>query len=206
MTQITLNVSDTQARMLAQFAENQAPGSPDNVCTHKPLHLVQTQDVTYIFDDGECDDPVFKMLNPYDMDGDFENPEDLVRAYFNQHPEDGHPEIISYDDAYFYGLALPSGEERHIYNEKEYFAAYGIQALRLSRVIKWRAVSTHFTLAEAKRYIQYQAHNLRNPRTYTISGGYSNNGDYEPLWDFLFAAGVAVHMQLEAGAPAEAAT
>jgi len=44
-------------------------------------------------------------------------------------------------------------------------------------------------LVEAKRYMEYQKHNLTRPRTYTVSGGYSNNGEYEPFWNLLMAAG-----------------
>lgn len=58
--------------------------------------------------------------------------------------------------------------------------------------IKWRTVSYHFTLQSAKDYIQYQRHNLTQPRTYTVAPGYSNNGDYEPFFDFLMAAGTAL--------------
>ncbi|QQP10830.1 hypothetical protein FJQ98_16420 [Lysinibacillus agricola] len=42
---------------------------------------------------------------------------------------------------------------------------------------------------EAKRYIEYQRHNLRKPRTYTYSAGYSNYGDFVPFRNLLLQMG-----------------
>jgi hypothetical protein len=55
--------------------------------------------------------------------------------------------------------------------------------------IKYRTVAIFFILEEAKKYIKYQGHNLSNPRTYTVSAGYSNKGEYHHFWELLFDMG-----------------
>lgn len=45
------------------------------------------------------------------------------------------------------------------------------------------------TRAEAERYIKYQSHNLREPRVYTRSCGYGNNGDLQCLYQLLLRIG-----------------
>jgi hypothetical protein len=61
-------------------------------------------------------------------------------------------------------------------------------------------IAYFFTLAEARRYISYQNHNLRTPRIYTVGPGYSNSGDWEPFYDALQALGeTAVYNYYGAG-------
>ncbi|GAB6173303.1 MAG: hypothetical protein QMC95_06415 [Desulfitobacteriaceae bacterium] len=49
----------------------------------------------------------------------------------------------------------------------------------------WRDVAYFFSREEARRYIEYQRHNLRYPRIYAKSPGYSNDGDWEPFYQLL---------------------
>ena len=174
---LTIQLTDEQERFLKQFAKNQNEGARDNVGTHKPIHLVQRKRERIIHDDGESGDEVYFCHDSGEIYGD---PTDLVRAEAGSQFD----EIASYDDAEY--------EEINgicVYDYKDYFKAYGVNACICSRVYEWQTVSYHFTLAEAKRYMEYQKHNLTDPRTYTVSGGYSNKGDYEPFWDLLMAMG-----------------
>jgi|GEM_PF-3177675 len=180
---IKLEVTEQQEHFLRQFAERQTPGSDDNVGTNKPLHLVQTKETRIIWDGGMSGDTVFVCTDTEDIEA-YETPEALVVAL------SGRTDIVSYEEAYRNGI---SEDHEMIADEEDYFEAYGLEdCYKVSRVYEWRTVSIHFTLAEAKRYKEYQKHNLTNPRTYTVSGGYSNEGDYEPVWDFIMAAGQAV--------------
>lgn len=46
-----------------------------------------------------------------------------------------------------------------------------------------------FTKKEARNYMKYQAHNLRNPRIFTANAGYDNRGDYPILQRLLLRIG-----------------
>jgi hypothetical protein len=46
-------------------------------------------------------------------------------------------------------------------------------------------IAYFFSKEEAKRYIQYQKHNLNNPRIYCKAPGYNNEGDFEPFYKLL---------------------
>jgi hypothetical protein len=114
MTTITIELTEQQKHFLKLFAANHYPGAEDNLATHKPMHVVQTDNRPYV-------DPEFKDLVP--------------------------------------------------------------------NVPQYRNVAYFFILEEAKRYMQYQGHNLISPRTYTFSSGYDNRGEYEHFWDLLLAIG-----------------
>ena len=53
----------------------------------------------------------------------------------------------------------------------------------------WSNVAYFFSLEEARRYKEYQKHNLKNTRIYAECPGYSNNGDWEPFYDLLTSIG-----------------
>lgn len=59
-------------------------------------------------------------------------------------------------------------------------------SLRLVHYIKkYKDVAYFLTRAEAEKYVEYQKHNLYNPRIFTYNAGYSNNGDYVVLTKLL---------------------
>lgn len=179
---IRLELTEQQEHYLRQFAERQASGSDDNVGTRKPLHLVQTKETRIVWDGGMSGDAAF-VCTADDNHTIYSTPEALVESLT------GRDDIVSYDEAYRNGIS--DGEI--ICDEEDYFEAYGLEdCYKVSKTYEWRTVSIHFTLAEAKRYKKYQTHNLVEPRTYTVSGGYGNNGDYEPIWDLIMQAGQSV--------------
>ena len=55
----------------------------------------------------------------------------------------------------------------------------GITKLSLARI--WEPAAYFLTRAEAKKYCQYQKHNLINPRVFSRYVGYSNSGDLAEL-------------------------
>ena len=55
--------------------------------------------------------------------------------------------------------------------------------------IRYRPIAYFLTRAEADKYVKYQSHNLREPRVYTRSCGYSNNGDLQCLYQLLLRIG-----------------
>lgn len=42
-----------------------------------------------------------------------------------------------------------------------------------------------FSKEEAKKYVEYQSHNLMRPRIYVNYPGYGNEGDWEPFYNLL---------------------
>lgn len=56
-------------------------------------------------------------------------------------------------------------------------------------IIRHNPVAYFLTRAEADKYCEYQGHNLRRPRVYSRSTGYSNNGDLDCLLKLLLNTG-----------------
>lgn len=179
--ELTINVTDKQAEFLKQFARNQYEGARDNVCTRKPIHLVQSKQYEYIFDEGVAAE---------EYDGDIVFFEHDSQEYYDTERELIIASGVSENEAVSYADAEGSQINGiYIWNRKDYWEAYGVNAYTVSKTFEWKTKAYFFTLAEAKKYIKYQGHNLTEPRTYTAGGGYGNNGDYEPFWDLLMDIG-----------------
>lgn len=188
--QIILDITEEQAKYLKQFAENQHEGAHDNLGTHKPLHIVQTQVTHIVHDGGESGTKAY--LYSWNEDRVFKSPEELVHAVLPELSSKWKGrDITPYEQAL--ALGHIDNDSSCVTDEESYFLAYGIEDVQIvSLVHDWGNVSYHFTLAEAKKYKEDQWYNLNNPRTYTVGPGYSNYGDYEPLWDTLMQAGMEV--------------
>lgn len=50
-------------------------------------------------------------------------------------------------------------------------------------------VAYFWILEEARRYVQYQRHNLDHARIYTVAAGYGNEGEYEHFYSLLMKMG-----------------
>ncbi len=191
---INIDITEKQAEFLKQFAANQYEGSKDNLATNKPLHLVQTETISYMHDGGgngsfDVDQYIGSdaCLHPNNKDEcfKFENEMDLVFAYGSYDIPD---EVLSYNEAY--DASDVNGVV--ITDMRSYFEAYGINpddVEILSAVKSYRTVAYFFILENAREYIKYQAHNLNNPRTYTVDMGYDNRGEYESFFDLLMTIG-----------------
>jgi hypothetical protein len=183
--QITVDVSLEQAKFLQQFLENQHEGARDNLGTRKPIHLVQTMMEETVMDGGESGEKIF-IVDDYGYPS-YKSITDFVREH--------DANALSYEDAKYTEV-----NDTPIWDEKSYCEAYDLAWDGISIASKREVPETvayFFTLTEAKRYMEYQKHNLRNPRTYTVGGGYGNNGDYEPFWDLLMAMAAATKEKTE---------
>ena len=185
---INIELTKEQEKWLKLFAKNQKEGSKDNVGTVRPIHVVQTRR-EHVTEEGYEDKIVF--ISKDDGHKSFDNVEDLVKSYYAY--DECPIEIVSFEEAYnqdeFFGVY---GDEYVIINENDYLEAYGIDAddyIKQAIIYEYEDVAYFFILENAKKYIEYQGHNLDHPRTYTKGGGYSNYGDYEPFWDLLMAMG-----------------
>lgn len=189
---INVNLTEKQAEFLKQFAANQYEGSKDNLATSKPLHLVQTETISYIRDGGGSGsfdvyrytgDDAQRYPNAYDKY--FKDETEFVRVFGDY---EDNIEVMSFDDAY----DCPCVNDVVVTDIKSYFQAYGIDPdnVEISSAVKsYRTVAYFFILENAREYIKYQAHNLNNPRTYTVDMGYDNRGEYESFFDLLMSIG-----------------
>lgn len=175
---VTVELTEQQQQFLRQFAEMQHEGADDNLGTRKPLHLVQTKKEVVIFDGGEIG-----SSNKYFCYEDSELYDDEVELVKKHYAFD-KIDIRPFDDMHYEDF-----NDVWIDSITDYFKAFGVKACPVSISIEYDTKAYFFTLIEAKKYIQYQAHNLHEPRTYTVAPGYSNNGDYEPFWDLLMSIG-----------------
>lgn len=180
---ITIDLNDEQVKFLKQFAANQHEGATDNLCTRKPLHLVQTEELIYMHDGG-CNGDYAVYINTDDCEKEFKNERDIVLEYGQYDDPD---DVIDYETAF----ASNSLNGEIICDINDYFKAYGIESeIECCSVVKtYRTVAYFFILENAKDYIKYQGHNLKNPRTFTVDCGYSNRGEYESFFDLLMSIG-----------------
>lgn len=187
---VNIDLTDEQVKFLKQFAANQHEGANDNLGTCKPLHLVQTEMLEYMHDGGGNGDYDIYVKTD-SLDGkEFTSERDLVLEYGNYEKAE---DVVNYDTAYY-------GDEingKTICSLEDYFKAYGIcsPVECCSVVKKYRTVAYFFILENAKEYLKYQSHNLTNPRTYTVSCGYANKGEYEPFFDLLMTLGTQLNKQ-----------
>ena len=174
--EITINLDEKVEVFLKQFAAHQHCGAIDNLGTYKPLHFVQDFDPIIIHGAStpECYRTQYHSLT---TDVYYDTPMELVAKETRtcHKPERFTP-----------GLLI---DEEIVETLEDYFNVYEVNAEVVGYIWRYRNVSHHFSLKEAKAYIKYQSHNLKQPRTYTVDPGYSNSGDYEPFWDLLMAIG-----------------
>ena len=190
MGDITITLNEQQEKFLKQFAQNHFAGAEDNLGTQHPFHAVQTERKRVVDPDYGSVDETKYMVPDWINDG-YDSPEELVRAYYED--KQCPIEIVTFDQAYGYDSFIDvSGEEQDILDDEDYLKAYGIDSSFYYKVNieKYHVdVAYFFILEEANKYIKYQGHNLKNPRTYTYGPGYGNNGDYIHFWELLFKIG-----------------
>jgi len=188
--EITVNLSDKQVEFLKKFAKNHAPNSPDNLCTANPIHVVQDNRhriIPYGADIEEYMDDENLVFMDRECDCHFDSEVEFINQYYEWKGEEPPEKVIPFKEAY---LKLETKEEWLITTWEEYFGYYGVKKYHMGwKENDWQDVAFFFILEEARKYIMYQRHNLKNPRTYTFSGGYSNKGEYHHFWELLFNIG-----------------
>lgn len=195
MKEITIRITEQQEKFLKQFAVNHYPGAKDNLATHQPIHIVQSKRINYIPyspDNAEFYDhlPVtFKCFNCEPAKW-AENEVELVQEYYKNKGEDPPIQIKPFTDMQCSEVHCKDGSDFFVYDYNDYFKAYGIENVAIAwKEEVYEDVAYFFILDEARKYKEYQAHNLKEPRTYTSSGGYGNEGEYHHFWNLLFKLG-----------------
>lgn len=180
---LEIEINEKQERFLRQFAENQSEGSRDNLGTRKPIHLVQSKRLVYKYDGGGNGDYDVYLCCPEYENEPFPDERAVVLKYGDYDDPD---KVVDYETAFADGI---DGE--FINDENDYFRAYGVyeDIIKCSVDIEYDTIAYFFILENAREYIKYQGHNLTDPKTFTVSGGYSNKGEYEPFYDLLMSIG-----------------
>ncbi|WP_156290761.1 hypothetical protein [Oceanobacillus salinisoli] len=194
MKELTINLTDEQAKFLREFAEKQKPGAKDNASTAHAFHVVENKEFDFIpySDDlnGFFEDLPLTFTTDCDYDRWWDDETEMISDWYEDRGEDCPIEIKPFSELrynYFKGLLE---EEELITEWSEYFEAYGVKLHAMAwRKTRWEKVAFFFIRDEAKRYMKYQSHNLNEPRVYTYSCGYANDGDFVPFRDLLMSMG-----------------
>ena len=139
-----------------------------------PIYLVQTCDESIVNDGGNCGDEKWIVWDDDTRDL-YDTIDDAVKA--NTKFQEEYRTFEEMDCEEFNGEFITS--------ESDYAKAYEVNAECVSVVKSWRTIAYFFSEEEAKRYIQYQSHNLTNPRTFAADCGYANSGDWDPFYELL---------------------
>jgi len=187
--EITVNLTDKQVEFLKKFAKNHAPNSPDNVCTANPIHVVQDNRhriIPYGADIEEYMDTENLVFMNRECDCQFDSEVEFIKQYYEWKDEEPPEKVIPFKEAH---LKLKTKDGWLITSWEEYFEYYGVNEYHMGwKEDNWQDIAFFFILEEAKKYIKYQGHNLKNPRIYTF-GGYGNKGEYHHFWELLFNLG-----------------
>lgn len=188
--QITFTLTDKQEEFLKKFASKHYENSKDNLATEHPLHMVQTRRERVIDPEYDYADVVKYCVPDWGGTG-YDSAKELIEAFYED--EECPIKIVSFDEAYDMERFIDiNGEDQVILDEEDYFEAYGIEKefyYKVNIEYYYDTVACFFILEEAKKYMEYQGHNLIRPRTYTIGAGYANKGEYHHFWELLFNLG-----------------
>lgn len=194
MTKLTVELTEAQEKYLKKFYEDHHMGSDKNLCTHMPIHVVEQKQYTYV--------PYDTIIEDYSIDGHiaFYEPDnahtyndiDSLTDDWNDNTDE------EYNIPYYSEVKGTEVNEVYILNEQDYINAYGIENIELLYAIEhYEPVAFFFIREEAEEYTKYQKHNLRDPRVYTYSPGYSNYGEYEHFFMLLQNMGKQLSLTIE---------
>lgn len=174
MREINIELTEQEAKYLAEFAEKQYEGAEGNVGTRTPIHVVERKEEYFSQGDGSewlCEDTEYEVYKTFD-----EMLEDLRKSGKELPPYDE----VEYEDV----------NDVWISDEAEYCEAYGIHAQSGTIIDTYRPVAFFLIRDEALRYRDgYQAHNCEDCRIYTYGLGYSNDGDLPVFRELLMKMG-----------------
>lgn len=194
MKQASVSITEQQEKFLKLFAEKQYHGAPDNRCTGHPIHFVETKRYRYTPYSDEIawafDEKPLSFTSDSDYDRWFDNQVELVTEWYESRGGDCPIEIKPFDELESEEIKAVDGNDMFITDLFDYFKAYGVRI----QAIAWKEeyyekVAPFFILEEAKRYMNYQGHNLHEPRVYTYGTGYGDQGEYVHFWDLLLTLG-----------------
>lgn len=194
MKEITISITPEQEKFLKLFAAKHHPGADDNLATHNPIHVVQKRryrQIPYSLDLEEYyDDLPLQFAYGWDYDTWFDSEVELIQAYYEDRDEEPQVPIRPFKEMDYKDVKGKDGKTIFITDYCSYFKAYGIEGVAIAwQDYDYEDVAFFFILEEARRYMKYQSHNLKEPRTYTFSAGYANDGEYHHFWELLFSIG-----------------
>jgi len=205
MAKITVSLTDEQEKFLKLFVKNHYPNAKDNLCTSQPIHVVQSYNphyIPYAEDTAEyfdSDDLRF-CWDTDDYSDWFKSDVEAIKSYYDYRDEVCPIMIKPFNQVEFSEMIKVDGNDIHVTDYDDYFRAYGIENMIMAwEHEEWKDIAYFFILEEARKYIKYQSHNLKSPRTYTLHGGYGNIGEYHHFWELLFGIGKQLNELPEIG-------
>lgn len=189
--EVRLDIKDTNTLdFLKQFYERHCKNTDDNLCTYKPIHLVQSKEYTYAPYSSE-------LINEWDWEvcfmemGDYgviRDEVEFLSYYFEIENAIPFEELEQ--------VELEKGGNFVIFDYDDYFEYYGLEKSDyeiLCRKHYWQTRAYFLIRQQAEEYKKYQKHNLGESRVYTDSSGYSNYGEWESFYDLLLSIGKDVY-------------
>lgn len=178
---------------LKEFYEKHCLDTKDNVCTYKPIHLVQSEVYDYVPYSDELlsewsDDYELCFIDTYDNDVS-DNEVKFLEDFFEIDYAKPYEELEGKN------LELKGGSFI-IWDYDDYFEYYGLDKSDYQlacRKPRWETRAYFLIRNQAERYKEYQKHNLGKSRIYTDSSGYSNYGEWEDFYDLLISIGREIH-------------
>lgn len=180
MANVTIELTEAQEKYLKKFYENHKEGSEQNLCTYKPIHVVEQIRYTYVPYSSTIDDYSIKGHVAFICEDHVYHSIESVIEDWNDNVDEEY-KVPNYEEVL--GKKL---NDRIIFDEEDYINASGIENVEVVYAIEhYVPVAFFFIREEAIRYTKYQSHNLTKPRVYTYSPGYSNYGEYGHFFDLL---------------------
>lgn len=200
MKKITVTLTEEQEKFLKTFAEKQKAGADDNLFTANALHVVENKVYDLIPYSDEIahyfEDIPLTFTTDEDYENWFDDETSLIKDWYEFHDTDCPIEIKPYQEVDCCYLIGVDNKKRFITNREQYFMSYGIEIKGIAwKKYHWEKVAYFFIREEAKKYLEYQKHNLREPRIYTYSAGYGNEGDFIPFRNLLMEIGTELNKE-----------
>lgn len=201
MKELVINLDEKQEKFLKEFAAKHYHGADGNLHTTDAFHVVENKRYHYIPYSWDITDHFSDLPLTFTFDEDYEtwydDETELIKDWYDYCREDDCPiEIKPFSEVSYKYLTGVNGEEELITDINEYFEAYGVKVHAIAwKQHYWEKVAFFFIRDEAKRYMEYQRHNLREPRVYTYSAGYANKGDFVPFRDLLLSIGTQLNKE-----------
>lgn len=174
-----INLTEKERDFLTEFAAKQYEGSPDNLGTTTPIHVVERLRREFVCDGSD------EAWFDWEYGGaEYEYLDELIAERRERHGED----IPTFGEAEF--------EEFNgvtVYNEEDYIKAFNLN-VSSGRYVTWHEPIAFFLiLDEARRYRDdYQKHNCDDCRIFTRSLGYDNRGDLPTFRSLLLRMGKTI--------------
>ncbi len=194
MREITIQLTEQQEKFLKMFAANHYPGAKDNLATHQPIHVVQTQRVNHIPYSPDIADfyehlPLAFCFDP-SYQSWYKSETELVEQYYEYRGEDPPVPVKPFEEMKYTEVHTKDGDDIWVQDYGDYFAAYDVESVAIAwEEEEYEDVAFFFILEEARKYMEYQGHNLKEPRTFSYSSGYGNEGEYHHFWELLYRLG-----------------